>query len=150
MLPQVNITKLYPDVYKALMTLEEANKHAEQDAALEPLLADLVKIRCSQLNGCAFCLRMHTREAIAHGETADRLSVVGAWWESQYFTPAEQAALTLAERVTRIGDQHTAVAASVDVAAVLTEKQIAAVVALAIAINAWNRLAIMSHFPVAP
>jgi alkylhydroperoxidase family enzyme len=93
---------------------------------------------------------MHTHEAVADGETADRLAVVAAWWESQYFTEQEQAALTLAERITRIGDEHTAPAPTVDVEAALNPQQIAAVTWVTIAINSWNRIAIASHYPVAP
>ncbi|MFZ4843985.1 carboxymuconolactone decarboxylase family protein [Mycetocola saprophilus] len=70
------------------------------DANIAPKLVELVKIRVSQLNGCAFCLRMHTRDAIALGGTSDRISVIAAWWESQYFTKEEQAALAIEESVT--------------------------------------------------
>ena len=150
MLPDVNVTKLFPGFYEAQMVVEKASQEAAETAGLDPLLLDLVKLRASQINGCAFCLRMHTRDALEKGETIDRLAVLAAWWESQYFTTVEQAALTLAEQITRIGDLHTAAAPRVDVSAVLDEKQIAAITAVAIAINAWNRIAISSHYPVAP
>lgn len=150
MLPQANVTKLFPAFYEAQLAVEKASKEAAETAGLAPVLLDLVKLRASQINGCAFCLRMHTREALEKGETIDRLSVVAAWWESQYFTPAEQAALVIAERITRIGDEHTSPAVAVDIEAALDEKQIAAVTAVAIAINTWNRIAISSHYPVAP
>ena len=150
MLPDVNVTKLFPGFYEAQMVVEKASQEAAETAGLDPLLLDLVKLRASQINGCAFCLRMHTRDALEKGETIDRLAVLAAWWESQYFTPVEQAALTLAEQISRIGDLHTAPAPRVDVSAVLDEKQIAAITAVAIAINAWNRIAISSHYPVAP
>lgn len=150
MLPHANITKLVPGLYEAQLAADKAADDAAVAAGLDPLLVELVKMRASQLNGCAFCLRMHARDAIERGETADRLAVVAAWWESQYFTPQEQAALVLAEQVTRIGDLHTATAAAVDVEAGLDEKQVAAVIAIAIAINTWNRIAIASHYPVAP
>lgn len=150
MTQHVNLTKLFPALYEAQMAVESASQEAAETAGLDLLLLDLVKLRASQLNGCAFCLRMHTRDALQKGETTDRLAVVAAWWESQYFTPQEQAALTIAEQVTRIGESHTSPAPSVDVEAVLDEKQIAAVTAVAIAINGWNRLAICSGYPVAP
>lgn len=150
MLPHVNVIKLFPAFYEAQLAADRAAEEAAENAGLDPLLVELVKVRASQLNGCAWCLRMHTRDALAKGETTDRLALVAAWWESQYFTPAEQAALTLAERVTRIGDEHTAPAPRVDVEAVLEEKQVAAVVLLTLAINTWNRIAIASHRPVAP
>jgi AhpD family alkylhydroperoxidase len=150
MFPHVNISKQFQAPYDAQLDMERATVEAAETAGLSKLLVELVKTRVSQLNGCAFCLRMHTRDAIAAGETADRLAVLAAWWESQYFTPVEQAALTLAERVTRIGDEHTAPAPTVDVEAALTEQQIAAVIWLAVSINTWNRIAIASHYPVAP
>ena len=72
---------------------------AHAAAGLDAKIAELVKIRISQLNGCAFCLRMHTREAIEFGESVDRIAVIAAWWESQYFSEPERAALALAEDV---------------------------------------------------
>ena len=123
----------------------EADEAVKQ-AGLDPLLGELVKIRVSQLNGCAFCLRMHTRDAVAKGETTDRLAVIAAWWESQYFTDQEQAALGLAEQVTRLSvppreDWNNGS---------LNDELISAVSWLAVVMNAWNRVAIRSHYPVAP
>jgi AhpD family alkylhydroperoxidase len=150
MLPHVNISKQFPTAYNSYVEFEKHVAHAAETAGLPRILAELVKIRVSQLNGCAFCLRMHTRDAVAAGETADRLAVLPAWWESQYFTDEERAALTLAERITCISAEHTSPVPEVDVAAVLSEQQIAAVTWLAVAINGWNRIAISSHYPVAP
>ncbi|HJQ06668.1 MAG TPA: carboxymuconolactone decarboxylase family protein [Nocardioides sp.] len=146
----VNISKEYPAPYEAQLAFDKSCEEAAEAAGLPKILAELVKIRVSQLNGCAFCLRMHTRDAVAAGETADRLAVLPAWWESQYFTVEEQAALTIAERVTRLGEEHTAPASTVDVEAALTAPQIAAVTWLAVVINGWNRIAVASHYPVAP
>lgn len=148
-MPHVNIGKHFPSAYQAMLALNEQAELAAAEAGLDPLLVDLVKIRASQLNGCAFCLRMHTRVAIEHGETADRLAVLAAWWESQYFTAEEQQALAIAERVTRIGAQHDHPAAAV-AEAPLDDAQVAAVTWVAVVINAWNRIAIESSYPVAP
>jgi len=150
MLPHVNISKEFQAPYEAQMAFDTSAHEAAAQAGLPELTVDLIKLRVSQINGCAFCLRMHTREALAHGDSTDRLAVVAAWWESQYFTPAEQAALTIAERITRIGDEHTAPAPSVDVEAILSPQEIAAATWVAISMNAWNRIAISSHYPVAP
>ena len=98
MLPHVNITKLVPGLYDAQLAADKAAEEAAVNAGLDPLLVELVKLRASQLNGCAFCLRMHARDALEKGESADRLAVVAAWWESQYFTPQEQAAPTAFDR----------------------------------------------------
>ncbi|MEU6404292.1 carboxymuconolactone decarboxylase family protein [Streptomyces sp. NPDC046985] len=142
----VNLGKRHPAAYKGLLALGADVDAAVAEAGLDPLLAELVKIRVSQINGCAFCLRMHTRDALAQGESTDRLAVVAAWWESQYFTPVECAALALAEQVTepaapvrRVWDDGS-----------LTDEQVSAVSWLAIVMNAWNRLAVTSHYPVAP
>lgn len=150
MLPHVNISKQFPAAYKSYVEVDKHVTEAVDAASLPPILAELVKIRVSQLNGCAFCLRMHTRDAIAAGETADRLAVLPAWWESQYFTKEERGALTLAERITHIGDEHTSPAPEVDATAALSDQQIAAITWLAVAVNGWNRIAISSHYPVAP
>ena len=142
----VNLSKQHPANYRSLAALDKEVGTAVAEAGLDPLLAELVKIRISQLNGCAFCLRMHTRDALAKGETTDRLALVAAWWESQYFTPQEQAALALAEQVTSLDrparrpwDDGS-----------LTEEQASAVSWLAIVMNAWNRVAVTSHYPVGP
>ncbi|WP_286178075.1 carboxymuconolactone decarboxylase family protein [Arthrobacter sp. SLBN-53] len=146
----MNISKQFAEPYKTFAALDTQVKDAIEQAGLPVQLAELVKIRVSQINGCAFCLRMHTRDALAAGESTDRLAVLPAWWESQYFTEQEQAALTLAERVTRIGDEHTGAPDSVDIEAALTAQQIAAVTWLVVVMNGWNRIAITSHCPVGP
>lgn len=142
----VNLGKQHPTAYKGVMALSKETDKAVVQAGLEPSLGDLVKIRVSQLNGCAFCLRMHTRDAIAKGETTDRLAVVAAWWESQYFTEQERAALALAEEVTRLSVPERRKWDNGS----LNDEQVSAISWLAIAMNAWNRIAIRSHYPVAP
>lgn len=142
----VNLSKQQPDAYQALSALSQEVDAAVLAAGLDQKLAELVKLRVSQLNGCAFCLRLHTRDAIAAGESTDRLAVVAAWWESQYFTEQERAALALAEDVTRlpVPDPQAWDNGS------LTDDQVAAISWLAIVMNAWNRVAVRSHYPVAP
>ncbi|MDL9935742.1 carboxymuconolactone decarboxylase family protein [Gordonia sp. ABSL1-1] len=142
----VNLSKLHTPLYEKVVALSQAADQAMADAGLDPKLGELVKIRVSQINGCAFCLRMHTRDAIAGGESTDRLAVVVAWRESQYFSTQEQAALALAEDVTHlpVPDRH-----EWDNGA-LTDEQVSAISWLAIVMNSWNRIAIRSHYPVAP
>jgi len=142
----VNLGKRHPDAYKNVLAWNATVEEAVAQAGLDPKLAELVKIRVSQLNGCAFCLRMHTRDALEKGETTDRLAVLAAWWESQYFSDQERAALALAEEVTHpmeparhIWDDGS-----------LTDEQVSAVSWLAIVMNAWNRIAVRSHYSVAP
>ncbi|KIP52722.1 carboxymuconolactone decarboxylase family protein [Leucobacter komagatae] len=143
---QVNITKQHPDVYKQLAALSSAAEAAAAAAGLDGKLIELVKIRVSQLNGCAFCTRLHTREAVELGESTDRLAVLPAWWESQYFSPLEASALGLAEEVTRLS-----VPARTDWDNdALSEEQVSAVSWLALVMGAWNRVAIRSGYRVAP
>ena len=142
----VNLSKQHPATYKQLGALSEQADSAALDAGLDPLLVELVKIRVAQINGCAFCLRMHSRDAVAKGETADRLAVLAAWWESQYFSAAERAALALAEQVTRLTVPEDRAWDDGS----LTTEQASAVSWVAVVMNAWNRVAITSHYPVAP
>ncbi len=142
--------KKFPGVYKAHVEFDRTTAAAVEAAGLSNVIGELVKVRVSQINGCGHCLRMHSRDAIAAGETTDCLAVLSVWWESQYFTEQEQAALSIAERVTRIGDVHTSPAREIDVEAALSEQQMAAVTWIAITINGWNRIAIASHYPVTP
>lgn len=139
----VNLSKVHPDLYNKIYELDTAAHEAAEKAGLDPLLVELVKLRVSQINGCAFCLRMHTQEALEKGETAERLAVLPAWWESQYFSATEIAALKLAENVNEINAEE------VDYSP-LTEEQVSAVSWLVILMNSWNRIAIHSHYPVGP
>ncbi|PRC54737.1 alkylhydroperoxidase, partial [Mycobacterium sp. ITM-2017-0098] len=84
------------------MALSEQAERAALEAGIDPLTVELVRIRASQLNGCGFCLRMHVRDALAKGESIDRIAVLPAWRETGYFSPAERAALAIAEEITHI------------------------------------------------
>jgi AhpD family alkylhydroperoxidase len=144
--PAIDISIEHSGLYDRLAALSSRADAAVAEAGLDPLLGELVKLRVSQINGCAFCLRMHTRDALAKGETTDRLAVVAAWWESQYFTAVERDSLALSEQVTHpngLGQAHHREGA-------LTDRQASAVAWLAIVMNAWNRVAITSHYRVAP
>lgn len=143
---RVNISKQHPAVYTEVAALSAAAEEAAAEAGLDAALVELIKLRVSQLNGCAFCCRLHTRDAIAQGVSADRLAVLPAWWESQYFSELEQAALGLAEEVTRLSVPERT---DWDTGA-LTDEQVSAVTWLAVVMNAWNRVAIRSGYRVAP
>lgn len=142
----VNLGKVHPEVYQAMIQFNQQADSAFKASGLDPLIAELIKIRVSQLNGCAFCLRMHQRDAIKLGESMDRLAVVAAWWESQYFSEVEQAALALAEEITQLPVPHHKSWNT----GVLSDEQVSAISWLAIVMNGWNRIAIQSHYPVAP
>ncbi|MFF1302442.1 carboxymuconolactone decarboxylase family protein [Streptomyces sp. NPDC058307] len=118
------------------------------DSGLPVTTQELVKIRASQINGCGFCLDMHTKEAAAAGETAQRLHMVAAWREAKVFTEAERAALELAEQGTRLAD-GTGVPDEVweNAAKHYDEDQLLALVSLIAVINAFNRLNVMTQQP---
>lgn len=139
-----------PAAYQGLLAAGNAAETAAKQVGLEPQLIELVRIRCSQLNGCAFCLRMHTRDAVRHGETAERLAVLATWRDTRYFTAQERAALAIAEETTLIrpapGDRRD----SYESNPTLSEEQVAAVRWVAIMINSFNRVAILSSYDVSP
>ncbi|MEX5270252.1 carboxymuconolactone decarboxylase family protein [Kocuria sabuli] len=107
-----------------------------------------MKIRTSQLNGCAFCLRMHTRDALQKGESADRLAVLPAWADTRYFSDTERAALRLTEAIAQVADGHVGDEDYAAAVSVLTEEQISAVAWLSTVMNAFNRVAITSRYTV--
>ncbi|WP_433389364.1 carboxymuconolactone decarboxylase family protein [Micromonospora sp. KLBMP9576] len=118
-----------------------------QQSPLPRTTQELVSLRASQINGCGWCIDMHTKEALADGEGAVRLNLVAAWRESTVFTEAEQAALALAEEGTRLADAHQGVSDETwaRVRRHYDDDQIAALVALVALINAANRLAVIVH-----
>jgi AhpD family alkylhydroperoxidase len=142
--PRLNLEKTEPDAYKAMYALVKYMGHSQ----LSRTQLDLISIRASQLNGCAFCLDMHTREARQHGETEQRLYVLSAWRETTLFTPEEQALLALTEEVTFI-NHGVSDATYQQAVAALGEQQVAQAIMMAVTINAWNRIAISTHMPVA-
>ena len=127
-----------PEMIAAMTAFETA----VVSSGLEHSLIELVKIRASQINGCAFCLHMHSRDARASGESEERLHLVAAWWESSLFTPREKAALTWTDSLTLIAQTR---APDADYAVMREEFDEAEAVKLTMligAINVWNRLAV--------
>ncbi|MBW8705112.1 Alkyl hydroperoxide reductase AhpD [Streptomyces sp. MBT84] len=109
---------------------------------------ELINLRVSQLNHCAYCLDIHTRAALRAGETTQRLGVLAAWRDTEVFTPQERAALALAEAVTDPSDAAAQESAYAAAREVLTDDQVSAVIWVAITINAFNRVSILSRHPV--
>lgn len=117
-----------------------------RNSGLDPRLYELVKIRASQLNGCAYCLDMHNRDARAEGEDQRRLDVLSAWREApELFTAQERAALAFTESVTRIGDAGVPDAVWQDVAERFDKAEIVHLLMAVATINVWNRLAVATH-----
>ncbi|WP_030792904.1 carboxymuconolactone decarboxylase family protein [Streptomyces sp. NRRL S-920] len=137
-----------PIAGKALKHFTSAGK-ALAESTLPASTQELVKIRASQINGCGFCLDMHTKEAAAAGETPLRLNMIAAWREAKVFTDAERAALELTEQGTRIADAAGGVTDEVwaDAAKHYDEEQLTALVSLIALINAFNRLNVMVQQP---
>ncbi|WP_432844968.1 carboxymuconolactone decarboxylase family protein [Amycolatopsis sp. CA-161197] len=146
---RVSIDKQHPASYKALIALSTETDAGAVAAGLDPLLVELVRIRTSQINGCAFCLRMHTRDSLKKGENPDRIAVLPAWEETGYFSETDRAALRLAEAITRVADGHVSDEDYDAAAAALTADQVSAVAWLVTVMNAFNRVAITSRYHVA-
>ena len=129
----------------------QAMSHLQQfvdSVGLDKLLMELVKMRASQINGCAYCLDMHSKAARALGETEQRLYALNAWEETPFFTERERAALEWTEAVTRISETHAPDEVYARVAKVFSPEELANLTLAITAINSWNRLAIA--FRVAP
>jgi AhpD family alkylhydroperoxidase len=138
-----------PGVLDALQSLSQAAQEAAKQAGVPQTTVELVSLRASQINGCAVCLDMHTRGAKKAGETDERLFTLAAWRDAPYFTDAERAALALAEAGTRLADQADPVPDAVFDAAAehYDEPALAALVVSIAAINAWNRLNVVTGQP---
>jgi len=118
-----------------------------REAGLDQALLELVKTRASQLNGCAFCLDMHTKDAIAAGDTPQRLLVLSAWRDAPFYTERERAALAWTEAVTRLGPAGVSDELYRTTSEHFDERQLVDLTMAIIAINGWNRLAIAFHSP---
>jgi AhpD family alkylhydroperoxidase len=147
---RVNLSKAAPQLYQGIANLDRSASELAASAGLAEGFVHLLRLRASQINQCAYCVRLHTRDALASGESSDRISVLPAWQETQYFSEKERAAIALVEAVTLIADGQVPDAVYAMAAAVLSDEEIAAVEWLAVVINAWNRIAIPSRYPVAP
>ncbi|WP_141332410.1 carboxymuconolactone decarboxylase family protein [Myxococcus sp. AB025B] len=136
-----DIAKLAPGIYSAMMGLE---KYLHQ-CGLEAGLLHLIKLRASQLNGCAYCIDMHWKDLRALGESEQRLYGLDAWEESPYYTERERAALAWTEAVTNLKEGHVSHAVFQAVRPHFTDKELADLTGAVATINAWNRLAISAR-----
>ncbi|CAB1208467.1 carboxymuconolactone decarboxylase family protein [Acinetobacter bouvetii] len=147
---RINLGKSAPELYKTVLELENLSMQKVQQAGMDIGFSHLLKLRASQINQCAFCVRMHTQDAIKVGETVDRIALISAWPESEYFSEKERAALSLIEEITLIAQQHFPDNAYAQAAQVLSADEITAIEWIAIVINTWNRIAISSQYQVKP
>ncbi|GEO08701.1 carboxymuconolactone decarboxylase family protein [Segetibacter aerophilus] len=135
---RVNIQQVQPQAYKAMYALVGYLA----TSTVSKTMMHLIKIRASQINGCAYCLDMHTTEALHDGETAQRIFLLNAWKESGLFTPEEQAILALTEEVTLISKRGVTNETYNRAAALFDEAYLSQVIMAIVTINAWNRIAI--------
>jgi AhpD family alkylhydroperoxidase len=142
---RINVAQLEPEAYKAMMGLERYINHS----GLNPVHKDLIKIRASQINGCAFCINMHTIDARKAGETEQRIYALNAWRETTFFTEEERAILALTEEVTmitgRVSDETYNAAA-----ALFDEHYLAYAIMAMVSINAWNRIGVTCQLQPEP
>src|SRR5574340_418816 len=140
---RIRYPKSAPGAYRAMLDLEGYI----HNCGLEASLLELIKMRASQINGCAFCLDMHSKDARAAGETEQRLYLLDAWREAPCYSDRERAALEWTEEVTLVSENHVPDAAYDNVLKQFTEAELARLTLAIVAINGWNRLAIAFRTP---
>jgi len=141
---RINVQEIQPEAYKAMYALEKYLSGTQ----LPKNYKELIKIRASQINGCAFCIDMHTKDAIKGGETAQRIFLLNAWRETDLFTPEEKIILAMTEEVTLISRQGLSKETYDKAQAAFGDEYTAQLLMMIVTINAWNRIAISTHVPV--
>ena len=141
---RINIQQLEPEAYKAMYTLEKYL----QTTQLTDTHKELLKIRASQINGCAFCLNMHTKDARKYGETEQRIYLLNAWKETSLFTEEEKILLALTEEITLISNGGVSEETYQKAKIIFSENYLAQIIMAIITINAWNRIAVSTHMEI--
>ncbi|GLY70568.1 carboxymuconolactone decarboxylase family protein [Amycolatopsis taiwanensis] len=141
---RINLGKAWPEGKAPLLALNAAIA----DSGLDRGLVDLINIRASQINQCAFCLDIHTKDARAAGETEQRIYALSAWRETSFFTDEERAVLALTEEITLVADGGVDDEVFAEAAKLFDEATLGKVIMAIIAINAWNRLGVTQRLPV--
>jgi AhpD family alkylhydroperoxidase len=141
---RLDFRKSYPQALQAMVGLEEA----VHESTLEPELLELVKMRASQLNGCAYCLDMHSKDARARGESEQRLYLLSAWREAPFYSARERAALAWCEALTLLPQSGAPDDVYAQVREQFEEDELAALTLAIVAINGWNRFAVGFRSPV--
>jgi AhpD family alkylhydroperoxidase len=142
--PRKSLPEIVPDAYRAVSHVEAYLR----SCGLDKPLMELVKLRASQINGCSFCLDMHTKDARKHGETEQRLYPLNAWREAPFYTERERAALAWTEHLTRLPIDHASSAAYDRLHELFSEIEAAHLTVLIGMINLWNRVSIGGGFHV--
>lgn len=141
---RMNMQQIQPAAYKALLGLE----NYLAGTALSKTQKELIKIRASQINGCAFCIDMHTKDAIKYGENIQRIFLLNAWRETDIFTEEEKTLLAITEEVTLIHQHGLSDETYAKAKEYFSEELIAQIIIAIVTINAWNRIAISTRLPV--
>ena len=136
MSPRIDVGKVSPGAFRAMFGLEKYVR----ESGLEPSLLHLIKMRASQINGCAYCLDMHSKDARAAGETEQRLYVLNAWREAPFYTERERAALAWAEAVTLVTKGHVPDEVYEEAKKQFSEQELIDLTFAVVTINSWNRL----------
>ncbi len=134
-----------PAFTRAMGHLDHAATKELDQAGIDSLLRELIRIRASQLNGCAYCIDMHTKDARAAGETEQRLYALAAWRETPFYTDRERAALALTESITLAAQTHVPAEGFTQAAKLFTEAELGALVSLIVTINAWNAIGVSTR-----
>ena len=138
MTPRIDYPQADPGAFKAMLALQA---HVDR-SALDPALHDLVRLRASQINGCGYCIDMHSKQARARGETEQRLYGLDAWAEAPFYSERERAALAWTEAVTLVREGHVADSAYATAREQFGESELVDLTLAIVAINGWNRLCI--------
>jgi AhpD family alkylhydroperoxidase len=138
MTPRIDYTRADPDTVRAMRGLQKV----VNESGLDPALLELVKMRASQINGCAYCIDMHSKDARARGETEQRLYALDAWRETPFYSASERAALAWTEAVTRVADSQVPDAVYAEAREHFGEQELVQLTLAIVAINGWNRLSI--------
>jgi AhpD family alkylhydroperoxidase len=133
------------NIYRAAPALARALVGLEREIRIDPVLRELVKLRASILNGCAYCIDMHTKDARKAGESEQRLYAVAAWQEAPFFSERERAALALTDAVTLVADTHVPAVVYDEAARQFEPEELGQLIWQIVAINAWSRIAITTR-----
>ena len=144
MTSRMNLNEAEPRIYQVMAV---ADKHIKE-FDIEAKLKELIKVRVSQINGCAYCIDYHSSDALALGETAQRLLTLSAWWETPFFSDEERAALKLAEEVTCIYKHGVSDETFKQALKFFASQGVAQLIFIAVTINSWNRIAIPVHMVI--
>ncbi|MGS2741927.1 carboxymuconolactone decarboxylase family protein [Sinomicrobium sp. M5D2P17] len=143
--PRIQIDKLQPEAYKAIIALEG---HMSKISELSATHRELIKIRASQINGCAFCIAMHTKDALKYGETQERIFLLNAWKETDLFSEEEKVILSITEEITFIHQNGLTENTYNRAINLFSETYLAQIIMAVTMINVWNRIAISTHKPI--